>query len=888
MPTPGASAVGVIGMRHSKGVVPARPRHFVERDEIRAVLDDESASTGPSPDAGRVVLVSAPIGHGKTAAVADWVTASPDRPTTWVSLDESDRDEVSWWRSILGALANNPAVPEDAALRRLRYVSPGGEPWDRDTFAATVLDALDDLPVPVRLILDDVHEIVGHPAQKALRALVRHPVRGLTLVLCSRFDPPIGLDRLRLGGRLGELRVGELAFTVEDTTRLFELASLPLSHEEAATLVDRTEGWVAALRLVARSLRDAPDRSAVLAEFAGDDRSVAEYLVDEVLSTLDVQERRVIEVTCVCSPITVDLARALTDDHAAAEVLEHLEATTAMVRATDRRGRSYQAHELLRSHVLARLRRTDADRLATIYRRASVWFEAHDDAPEAVRFAALAGDIPGTEGLLRARAVELLGAGAFTSLHGSDELLWARSADTRAQIVLCLAALEKGKVDHAAALLDNARSAQQDEGPGTTLLRDIALTRLALARGDHRDAETAAQRMVPHAADEPPLRTLALATRGYAAATTDPERARDDAKEALAVARENNWPYLIAQARTALAFTLVFGDQLATAVEHARAVLDLAAQHAWKDTPWPSGALVVLAVADLLGGRPEQALTDVTQAEGVAAVHHAEYRNALAVVRGAAQYDSGQRTAGWQLLRAARSQALVEDLDDRHVAFAALLEQQAALALGRGREAAELVRAVDPRLGGTGDGNVLQTRHRWSSTRDPACRRQLAPALDGARPFVTSMAATEARVLDAEMALAAGQQPLVRHRVHEALQDATDHGALRPLLCASSGLHDYLGKRRGSFGAQDHTVARILAVTRQSTSSPTSALTEREREVLELLPTLQSIDEIADELTVSANTVKTHTRAIYQKLGAANRRDAVGRARRAGLFTRSE
>jgi LuxR family maltose regulon positive regulatory protein len=108
------------------------------------------------------------------------------------------------------------------------------------------------------------------------------------------------------------------------------------------------------------------------------------------------------------------------------------------------------------------------------------------------------------------------------------------------------------------------------------------------------------------------------------------------------------------------------------------------------------------------------------------------------------------------------------------------------------------------------------------------------------------------------------------------------------LLCASSELHDYLEKRRGSFGAQERTVARILAVARGSTSSPTTALTEREREVLELMPTLQSIDEIAGELTVSANTVKTHMRAIYQKLGATNRRDAVARAHRNGLLTRSE
>lgn len=874
-------------MRHSKTVVPPRPPQFVERDEVRAALAGQSTPADPSQGVRPVVLVSAPTGHGKTVAVADWVLASPEEATTWVSLDESDRDEVTWWRSVLGVLMTNPAVPEDSALHHLRLPSSGGQPWAREVFVASVLEALDNLPFPVRLVLDDVHEIVGHPAQSALRALVHRPVRGMTIVLCSRFDPPIGVDRLRLEGRLGEIRVDDLAFSTDDVARLFALASLPLTPEQATTLVDRTEGWVAALRLLTLSLARASDRSTVLTDFAGDDRAVAEYLMDEVLSTLDLRERRVVEVTCVCSPVAVDLARALCDDHAATEVLEHLEATTAMVRATDRRGQYYQAHELLRSHVLARLRRRDPNRLHALYRRASVWFEAHDDPAEAVRFAALAGDVAGTEGLLRTQAVELLGVGAFSSLRVSEELLWARGADTRAQIVLCLAALEKGKADQAAALLEKSRSVHQDEEPGTTLLRDIAVTRLALARGHHRDAATAAEQMAPHTVDEASLRTLAVATRGYAVATADPVRARNDAEEALSAARQHNWPYLVAQARTALAFSLVFGGQLTTAVEHAQAVLDLAGRHGWKDTPWKPGALVVLAVADLLGGRPEQALADVVQAEGTAALHHAEFRNALAVVRGAAEHDSGQ-TEGWQLLRAARTQALTEKLDDCHVAFAALLELQAALALGRAREAAELVTAVDPRLDGTGDGVVMRVRQRWSSTHDPATRRRLAPALDGTLPFVTSLAAAEARVLDAEMALAVGQQSLVRHRVREALQDATDRGTLRPLLYASSSLHDYLEKRRGSFGAHDQMVAHILAKAGQSRSSPANSLTHREREVLELLSSLQSVDEIADELMVSANTVKTHTRAIYHKLGAGNRRDAVARARRAGLLTRTE
>jgi hypothetical protein len=139
-----ASGLGVMGMRHSKGIVPERPPHFVERDEVRSTLEDQSRSSG----SGRVVLVSAPTGHGKTAAVADWIRASADIATVWGSLDESDRDEIPWWRSTLGALQESPGVPEDSALHRLRR-PPRGEPWAREAFVAAVLEALDDLPAPV-------------------------------------------------------------------------------------------------------------------------------------------------------------------------------------------------------------------------------------------------------------------------------------------------------------------------------------------------------------------------------------------------------------------------------------------------------------------------------------------------------------------------------------------------------------------------------------------------------------------------------------------------------------------------------------------------------------------------------------------------------------------
>jgi LuxR family transcriptional regulator, maltose regulon positive regulatory protein len=871
-------------VRLSKITVQPTPPEIVERPRVREALGDPWDATGDCPP---VVLVSAPAGHGKTVAVADWVRATPEIPTAWLSLDAWDRDEGRWWLSVITALCACPQIPADSALRRL--TSPASEGHfpdgsDGTPFLATVLDALDDLPQPIRLVLDDVHEIVGHPAEQGLRDLVRYPVRGVGLVLCSRFDPPIGIDRLRLSGRLREVRVDALAFTTGDAARLFEQMSVDLAPDQVRSLVERTEGWVAALRLVASSLQTSPDPASAVQDFAGDDRSVADYVVDEVLSKLDDRERRCLEAASACSPISVDLAVALTGDQDAAEALEHVEATTGMVTAVDRRREQFRTHELLRSHVLARLRRTRWLHLRDLYRTASEWYDDQNDSAAALHYSALAGDVAGTEALVRTRAIELLARGALDTLEEPDRLLEARGQDHRARMVLALVALEHDELDRAATLAEDTGGRGDHDDANLATFRAVLWTRLALAGGHPGTARDAALRILPEAVTGAPLRTVALVTRGYAAVASETDRACVDAEKARTLGERHGWPYVVAQARTVLALAHAHRDELGPAVEHAQAVLEATTREGWRRSPWSAGALVVLATADLLGGRPEHALADVVRAEALTATHHLEHRHALEVLRGTAEHDTGRELDGWHRLRACRARRSGDDLDIRQVAVAALLEQEMALGLGRMREAAELVRAVAPSVDGTGDGVVLGARELWATRRDAGARRLLGPALDGARPFVTALAAMEALLLDAEIHLVLGAHPVVRRRVHDALVRASEHGVVRPLVRAAPVLHRYLAEQRGSFGELDGMVDRVLAVA-PSAERPVAPLTEREREVLELLPSMRSVVEIAADLAVSANTVKTHQRAIYHKLGADNRRAAVLRARNIGLLS---
>ena len=245
--------------------------------------------------------------------------------------------------------------------------------------------------------------------------------------------------------------------------------------------------------------------AAVVRDFAGDDRSVADYVVDEVLSKLAAPERRLVEAASACSPISVDLAIALTGDADAGEALERVEATTSMVTAIDRRREQFHTHELLRSHVVARLRRTRWQDLRELYQRVARWYEGRDDGA-AVHHSALSGDVIGTEALLRAHAIELLARGVFDALAEPDRLLKVHGQDPRATMVLALAALEHNELDRAAALAEEAGSQTgADEGVNVGVFREILATRLAtrlaLARGDRGAAQAAAQPITPEAVD---------------------------------------------------------------------------------------------------------------------------------------------------------------------------------------------------------------------------------------------------------------------------------------------------------------------------------------------------------------------------------------------------
>src|SRR5688500_6480614 len=216
-----------------KITVPRLPPAFVVRSELCAELDAGAAA--------EVVLVCAPAGYGKTLLLADWSRTSTAVDTAWVGVDGDDNDPQRLWSSVVAAVAGCPSVPQHSRLHDPRAWQPGARP----EFIAELADTLQALPGPIRLILDDVHELGDPQVLHSVQSFMRDKPATVQLVLCSRFDPPLSLPRLRLAGRLTELRAAQLSFTPGQAAQLLTNSGLRLSPPQLELLHRRTGGWVA-------------------------------------------------------------------------------------------------------------------------------------------------------------------------------------------------------------------------------------------------------------------------------------------------------------------------------------------------------------------------------------------------------------------------------------------------------------------------------------------------------------------------------------------------------------------------------------------------------------------------------------------------------------------
>ena len=855
----------------SKIVVPELPVEFTPRPLLRQLLDQATAA--------QVVLVSAPAGSGKTLLLADWVRGGEGPETAWVSLDADDNDPQRLWWAVLTALY---ALPSTSSLAR--SAKAGAHPPEGDLVEA-VTDVLDALDPPVRLVLDDVHELTGRDVLRDLARLIRSRPAGLRLVLTSRADPPISVPRLRLEGRVHELRADQLRFTLDDTAALLETSGLALTNAQVAVLHARTEGWAAGLRLAALALRRTDDPVAFLTHFSGDERSVADYLTGEILDALPPDTQDLLRVVSVCSPLPAALAAELSARADAERLLDELRRDTALVeRATPG---TYRIHPLLRSYLVADLARQRPETYRQMQATAARWWSARGEPVHALRHAERAGDGELIAQLVHRSGVALLLGGEIGPLRRALAAVGAgaRTADPWLALIAAITHLDARALPAAAAELQNARRAwPETPGAGLDALRASAEL-LATGQGLPGWSSVALPDETPHG--QPEMTALLHASRGAAEFSNpdgaDVARARIELERALELARSHDLGYLEVQSLWMLAtLAAMRGDYRGMSATAEQAVA-AAARRGRHPSAWSAGPMGMLAYADLMRGDPAAAAARSEEALGTWDPLPPESAYTLHAVHGAALADQGQRPAGLAEMRSARAEAADTQAPPPMLAALAVLEHRVALLSGNLDAAADVAGWLDARIGETGETLLLRAWSEAAAGRHEAARTTIAPVHAPDVPILLPHTVVEAHLLDAEAALQTDDRVAGRAALEAALAAAEAVGVVRPFALAGPCTQELLnaratGNRRRQFAAQ---VAGARAAV---VADPAVPLSERELAVLELLPSLLNAREIADEFTVSVNTVKSHIRSIYAKLGVSSRREAVAVAHDRGLL----
>lgn len=821
----------------------------------------------------------APPGYGKTLLLADWARRSTDLDTAWVSLDEDDNDRRRLWCSVLAAVATRP--PD---TQRLAGTASGAD----HEVLAEIVSHLGEQARPVRLILDRVDALVSPDAVDALAALISQlPARG-RLVLSSRIRPPVPLPRPPPEGGLWELPGAELRFSLAETGRLFGSIGGRLTFAQVRSLHRLTDGWAAGLRLIARALRDVADPDRFLADFSGYDHPVADYLVAEVLSRLPEATRSFLTAVSIPDAFSPGLATALSGRGDAAELLPRLERETLLVSRAGSPGRLYRVQALTRSYLRAKLQRLDPVRFAELHAVAAAWWAARERPLPALEHAVLAGASSIAAGLLHRFGPKLLQTGLHPAVRRALDGIGtqATATDPLLAVLSAICHLEAGQVGAAA---DDLRRVDQSPATDdeTALLRAVAGLFEAHATGRPLPSPAGPEPapVVPAAA-EPSVAAL-LRLMGRMGFEGDRDAARSTLEHGYRFAADERLDYLAMQCQTLLGALAAADGDYRSMSEVGGEVLELAATHGWQGSLWSSAARSMVANAALLRAEPATAERHASQGlhDGGKALTPA-VRFALESCRGAALFDAGRQADGLLQMQQARLRLAAACVPAEQAVGAALMEHRAAVLLGDSAGSRAVLHWLRDRADAPGEALLMRAWSELSAGHQHTVGDLVHALLSGSYRLVLPHSRVEALLVLAGLELAAQHPAFAHSALQSALADAEPIDVLRPFAQASPSVRTLLLDQVGSSGAHGTFAARAVAAldrVAQPVSQP--LVSERELAVLYLLPSLLSLEEIAENLSISTNTVKSHIRSIYAKLGASNRREAVVTAQEHGLLT---
>lgn len=860
--------------------------------------------------AARVTVVSAPAGYGKTTLLAQWLAAGAGGArVAWLALDERDHDAAVLWPAVLAALEG--AAP--GAVAAARAALDAGEAV-RGALAVLVdgLAAVDDHVV---LVLDDVH-LVGDETWADLAFLVDHLPPRAHVVLSGRTEPAVALSRLRARGELVELAATDLRLTPDELAAVAEAAGVPLGPADLALLGERTEGWAAAVHLALLAVRAAPDASGVLAGLTGEHRHVADYLVDEVLRRQPDEVRDFLLRTSVLTRLSGPLCDAVTGTTGSAVLLEDLDRAHLFLVPLDDDRRWFRYHHLFGELLASRLSREQPGAEPALHARAGRWWSEQGDAVEAVRHALRAGDPERAAELVEAAVPAMRRARREATLRRWCDALPPEVVGARPGLALghAGALLAEGRVAGVPELLGHVERAVGAAGDGPVppgaepVAAQVAVFRAALARAAGDDAAVA--RHAGRALDLLPPgahlgRGSAAGLLGLAAwATGD-----------LAVA-ERRWSESLAELGRAghhadtLGAVLALGDirtslgRLTEAADgYERALADsvglrgAADMHVGlagvlRERGDVDGAARHLAASRALGedaGLPQHAHRERTLA-ALLRVSAGDPAGAIALLDEAERAYVGDYFPDVRPVAALRASVQARAgrvVDARRWLQASDVDVEDAAGYRHEAQQLALVRVLLAERRAGADPGVLAPAHRLLGLLLDAAEE--AGRAGSVLEVLTLQALVHRDRGDREEALAVLDRAVRLAAAEGHVAVLADEGApVAALLRGLAGRPPVHTHVRVVLAAAERAVPRGAATPAPAPDGPRGAapgapLTARERDVLGLLAGDLDGPAIARRLGLSLNTVRTHTRNVYAKLGVHGRRAAVRRAGELGL-----
>lgn len=843
---------------------------LIDRRELVSALDHAVEK--------RVTVISAPAGSGKTSLLRAW--ADRQSAVAFVSVKPGQYDAQLFWLALLGAVR---AVTGGTA-------QPPAPGFNGQAMVDKVLAELTAYGAPIVLIIDDLHQLTSAEANEQLTNLLTNLPADAHTVLASRRDPSLRLHQLRLAGELAELRAAQFRFTEDETRKLLAAAGIKLPDQSVATLYQRTEGWAAGLRLAVLSLAGHPQPERFVAEFSGSDRTVAEYLMAEMLERQAPEVQRLLLRTSLLDRVNGELADLLTGSAGSERILLDLEDANAFVVSLDPARTWFRYHHMFSGLLRLELRRTTPGEVPELHRIAARWYADHADTAEAIRHLQAAGDWPQAANLLTDHALSLTLDGQAGTVAALLRTFPARVVEDSPGLALvrAIAELDQLHLDQADAQLAVVRTYAATTSPERQYRLRTAVACLELLsarlRGHFDSVFEQVDAIAPPAGQSAAevalsndLQAIALLNLGVTEAWSMrlPE-AEKHLQEGAALARDIDRPYLEVACLAHLGFA-VSCQSFALARQQCEDAIAAATRHGWEAEAVIAPAYATLAWMLSWTGQFDQAnewlarARRAAQGDGEPGIRYLIHLVAAMLPAASGDHDGAlveldattqvrmtsrhgwtARVAGWTIA----TQARLGELDHARATLAGIDAELAT--------ADEITTAAA----------VLQL-----ADHDPAAaRRTLKPLLqDG----VSTVIRVEAYLLEALACNDLGEDLATRAALEHALHLAEPTGFILPF--AMTGAWELLATLPPHGTSHAALITDILDAVHgdraAETAEPIEALSPSELRVLRYLPTNLTRPQIAGELSVSLNTVNTHIRHIYAKLGATDRSSAVQRGR---------